>query len=365
MIHALKGVRYLHSSTVRRAELSVPVPWGEIRAQVWGPDHGRPVLCLHGWSDNSGTFNTLIPFLPKECRYVAVDLAGHGQSSHRAPGVFYSFPTYVMDIHRVVDALQWKKFSIIGHSMGGNIAGMVSDSVRTGCFILLLFEHNPCSVQTLAVLCGVKFILCFPQYSALYPEMVDAVVLLDSYGFLPTELKEVPKVMRQGFDELLQFEKKTAEKKTRVYTLQNAVERLMAANPTLSEKSVHILLERGAVQVEGGVVFSRDFRINLKNVVRISFEESLEMQSRIRASVLVVLAEDGFEKLFLDSEQKKFVSVLLQAYRDRNHSVVTVPGDHHIHLNNPEVVAPLVSDFLRTKVLSQSAAKTNEDTAKL
>ncbi|XP_076584029.1 serine hydrolase-like protein isoform X3 [Chaetodon auriga] len=328
MIHALKGVRYLHSSTVRRAvsELSVPVPWGEIRAQVWGPDHGRPVLCLHGWSDNSGTFNTLIPFLPKECRYVAVDLAGHGQSSHRAPGVFYSFPTYVMDIHRVVDALQWKKFSIIGHSMGGNIAGM---------------------------------------YSALYPEMVDAVVLLDSYGFLPTELKEVPKVMRQGFDELLQFEKKTAEKKTRVYTLQNAVERLMAANPTLSEKSVHILLERGAVQVEGGVVFSRDFRINLKNVVRISFEESLEMQSRIRASVLVVLAEDGFEKLFLDSEQKKFVSVLLQAYRDRNHSVVTVPGDHHIHLNNPEVVAPLVSDFLRTKVLSQSAAKTNEDTAKL
>ncbi|TMS22843.1 Serine hydrolase-like protein [Larimichthys crocea] len=25
-------------------------------------------------------------------------------------------------------------------------------------------------------------------FSALYPEMVDAVVLLDSYGFLPTEL---------------------------------------------------------------------------------------------------------------------------------------------------------------------------------
>lgn len=26
-----------------------------------------------------------------------------------------------------------------------------------------------------------------PQFSALYPEMVDAVVLLDSYGFLPTD----------------------------------------------------------------------------------------------------------------------------------------------------------------------------------
>lgn len=46
-------------------ELSVPVPWGEIRGKIWGPDHGHPVLCVHGWADNCGTFNTLIPLLPK------------------------------------------------------------------------------------------------------------------------------------------------------------------------------------------------------------------------------------------------------------------------------------------------------------
>ena len=47
------------------SELCVPVPWGEIRGKVWGPDHGRPVLCVHGWADNCGTFNNLIPLLPK------------------------------------------------------------------------------------------------------------------------------------------------------------------------------------------------------------------------------------------------------------------------------------------------------------
>lgn len=36
------------------------------------------------------------------------------------------------------------------------------------------------------------------------------------------------------------------------------------------------------------------------------------------------------------------------------HTVVTVPGNHHVHLNEPENVAPIVSDFLRTRVLSQS-----------
>lgn len=45
------------------SELSIPVPWGEIRGKAWG--HGHPVLCLHGWADNCGSFNTLIPFLPK------------------------------------------------------------------------------------------------------------------------------------------------------------------------------------------------------------------------------------------------------------------------------------------------------------
>ncbi|XP_049901430.1 serine hydrolase-like protein isoform X3 [Epinephelus moara] len=303
------------SSTVEQAvsELSVPVPWGEIRGKVWGPDHGYPVLCLHGWLDNCGTFKTLIPLLPKECRYVAVDLAGHGLSSHLPLGVLYGVTTHMVHVRRIVEGLQWKKFSIMGHSMGGNIAGM---------------------------------------FSALYPEMVDAVILLDSFGFIFTDSKNLSKAMRQGMDEMLQHEKKTEEKK-RVYTYEKAVERLSAANPTLSEQSVRILLERGLVQVEGGFVFSRDLRLNFKNIPCISPEQSLEMQSKIQASVLVVLGDKGFAATFPESNQQLPSSKLLKAYRDRNHTVVTVSGDHHVHLNDPEAVAPLVSDFLRNKVLSQ------------
>lgn len=45
--------------------------------------------------------------------------------------------------------------------------------------------------------------------------------------------------------------------------------------------------------------------------------------------------------------------------------IVTVPGDHHVHLNNPEVVAPAVSDFLKTKVLSQPPTQAASPNAKL
>nr|XP_057902539.1 serine hydrolase-like protein [Doryrhamphus excisus] len=314
MLRVLKNVRNLSTAAMTQTELSLPVPWGEIRGKIWGPNDGRPVLCLHGWADNCGSFNTLIPLLPKAFQYVAVDLPGHGLSSHRPPGVFYAFSSYVADIRRVVDALRWRRFSILAHSMGGNIAGM---------------------------------------FSALFPEMVEAVVLLDSYGFLPTDSKELSTVMRKGMEDMIEFEK-NPEKSERVYTYEKAVERLLAANPMLSEASARNLLERGLVQVEGGFVFSRDFRINLKNIARISLEQSLELQSRIQASILVVLADQGFEKIFAEADQKKFTSALLQGFRCQNHSVMTVQGGHHVHLNNPEVVAPMVSEFLHNKVLSSS-----------
>ncbi|TKS68081.1 Serine hydrolase-like protein [Collichthys lucidus] len=295
------------------AELSVPVPWGQIRGKVWGPDHGRPVLCVHGWADNCGAFKALIPLLPKEFRYVALDLPGHGLSSHRPPGVFYCFPAYVADVRRVADALRLRRFSIIGHSMGES---------------------------------------SLPQFTALYPDMVDALVLLDSFGFLPTDTEEVSRVMRQGMDEMLQFEKKTEEKR-RVYSYETAVQRLSAANPTLSERSVHVLLERGLLQTEGGFSSSCFIWCFQKNIVRLSLEQSLDLQSRIQASVLIVLAAGGSDRMLSEPAQNKFTSTLRQCLQDEKYTVATVPGDHHVHLNDPEAVAPFVSKFLRTKVLSR------------
>ncbi|XP_039469866.1 serine hydrolase-like protein isoform X3 [Oreochromis aureus] len=263
------------------SELSIPVPWGEIRGKAWGPEHGHPVLCLHGWADNCGSFNTLIPFLPKECRYVAVDMPGHGLSSHRPPGVFYSFPEYAADVRRVTESLSWTKFSIMGHSMGGNIAVM---------------------------------------FSALYPDMVDGIIVLDVFGFVPTDPKEIPRIMRQGMDEMLKYEKKAEEEKKRVYTYEKAVERLLAANPTLSERSVQMLLERGLTRVEGEVWHSVHIRLMCfmqKNIERITLEQSLEMQSMIQAPVLLILADKGFGPASRESSQK-LTSKLLQVYQERN-----------------------------------------------
>uniref|UniRef100_A0A668AQ16 Uncharacterized protein n=1 Tax=Myripristis murdjan TaxID=586833 RepID=A0A668AQ16_9TELE len=205
----------------------VPVPSGEIRGKIWGPDHGGPALCQRGWAVNCGTFNTPIPLPPE-----------------------------------------------------GN----------------LLWA------------------------------------------------REIPKVMRQEMDDMLRFEKKNEEKKWKVYTYEKAVERYCTI------PSAHILLERGLAQVEGARTMHLCFIFI-----------SLELQSRIHPEFLL-FSEGCFNRIFSEPDRKKFTSALVQGFWERNHTVVTVPGDHHVHLNSPEIVAPFVCDFLQSKVLSQPPSPADSQT---
>ncbi|KAH0616824.1 hypothetical protein JD844_028238 [Phrynosoma platyrhinos] len=83
------------------SELKFLVPWGHIAAKAWGSPQSRPVLCLHGWLDNANTFSKLIPLLPKDCYYMAIDFAGHGLSSHRPVGCPYYLIDHVSDVRRI------------------------------------------------------------------------------------------------------------------------------------------------------------------------------------------------------------------------------------------------------------------------
>lgn len=105
-------------------ELSIPVRYGEIQTQVWslpGDDittkDVERYIALHGWQDNCGTFDRLIPLLNKRMVIVAVDLPGHGRSSHFPPGFPYSDLGYAMDIKRIAAFVGWDSFSFLGEDL--------------------------------------------------------------------------------------------------------------------------------------------------------------------------------------------------------------------------------------------------------
>ena len=62
---------------------------GHITGKEWGSPSGEPWIALHGWLDNCGSFDTLLPHFPEDHRIIAIDMPGHGFSSHLPAGNLY------------------------------------------------------------------------------------------------------------------------------------------------------------------------------------------------------------------------------------------------------------------------------------
>lgn len=60
-------------------EIEIAVPWGHVAGKWYGDRNTQPVLTFHGWQDNAGTYDRLIPLLPKTLSYLCIDLPGHGR----------------------------------------------------------------------------------------------------------------------------------------------------------------------------------------------------------------------------------------------------------------------------------------------
>ena len=92
--------------------------WGERGAS-------RTVVCVHGLTRNAHDFDVLAAALSaRDCRVVAIDVAGRGRSDWLADPSRYEVPVYAGQLSRFLDLLGLHGVDWIGTSMGGLI-GMV------------------------------------------------------------------------------------------------------------------------------------------------------------------------------------------------------------------------------------------------
>lgn len=121
-------------------ELSIPLPSLTLRAQAWGDAALPPLLALHGWLDNAGSFALLAPLLADRWRVIALELPGHGHSDHLPAGVHYHFVDYIRCVLAAADALELQRFALLGHSLGAGIAALVAAAAPTRIERLHLIE---------------------------------------------------------------------------------------------------------------------------------------------------------------------------------------------------------------------------------
>lgn len=287
-------------------ELRIDVPFGALAAKVWGPADGKPVLALHGWLDSAASYDVLCPLLNSSLRIVALDFSGHGDSSHKPPGCHYNPLEYAIDVRRVVDHLNWDRFTLMGHSMGGTVALLFAG----------LFPDRVLSLVLLDV-------------------VVPMVVVTDSY---------VPSTLTHGINKFLQLEALSTSRSP-VYSMDDLMERLESASPgQLSEESKKVLLSRATRPVECGFVLKRDIRAKTSRTFVLPLEAQKAIVSRYRGDMLIFRATDGLSIKAL----KDLEAVFSRLYQKqcKRFEYVELKGGHYVHLNQPELLAPAINRFL-------------------
>ncbi len=103
----------------------------------WGS--GKPVVFVAGWSVGSDMWEyQLAPLAKQGLRCIAYDRRGHGRSDQ--PGRGYDFDTLADDLSAVLERLDLRDVTLVGHSMG------------CGEIVRYLSRHGSSRVKRIALL---------------------------------------------------------------------------------------------------------------------------------------------------------------------------------------------------------------------
>ena len=276
-------------------ETTIDLPHIRLATRVWGDESLPSLLALHGWLDNAATFDGLAPLICTHFHIVALDFPGHGRSGWRPAGTWYHYIDYVSDVIAVAYKLGWKRFSLLGHSLGGTVASV---------------------------------------FAACRPQSVDKLLLIEALGPITAPADDSLGQVRRGMDQRAAF-----EEKLRVFSREDEAIEIRGKVNGLSREAATALVNRGLKAVPGGFSWSSDPRLTLSTPLRYTEDQMLAVLRGIEAKTLLVLAQPEAPYLSREMIERRIEQV-------RDIAVHRLDGSHHLHLENPAPIAKLIGDFV-------------------
>ncbi|KAG5672034.1 hypothetical protein PVAND_002196 [Polypedilum vanderplanki] len=290
-------------------EVKIPLPFGHVAAKWWGDKNQKPFLMMHGWQDNAGTFDRLIPLLPKQYSYLAIDLPGHGKSSSVPHGTQYHFVDNLCTINHILKEYEWEKVSLISHSLGS------------------IFNF---------------------VFAAVFPKKVDFVVGIDALKPSVFETDKFITRMEDNIENFMLADKRNREQsEPPAYALEDMVEKLVkGTRESVTKECASYLLKRNikpSAKHPGKFYFARDSRLKFNYGPTFSQEQSIALAKRINMPYLFIKAKNSPYY-----ERKEHHMEVVEVLKNNNPNFVyeIVDATHHVHLTEPEKISGLINDFI-------------------
>ncbi len=264
---------------------SFDLPAYALCAREWGRAGGVPVIALHGWLDNAGSFDLLAPLLP-DCHLLVPDLAGHGQSGWRSADSSYAIWQDVADVINLADAMGWERFALLGHSRGAAIAMLTASA---------------------------------------FPERTTHLVMIEGGIPFPSEPEEAPETLAKSVAERARVAARTG----RVFsTSDEAVQERTRGLSQVSVAAARKLAERSLQEVPGGWQWRVDPRLKGASELKLTPAQIEAFVTRVRAPAMIVFAEDSpFSSWPIYRRMVPLFADLLE---------LRLPGSHHLHMEGGE-----------------------------
>lgn len=287
--------------------IKLATPDGYICGKWWGPQNIRPILCLHGWLDNCGAYDKLIPLLPKNYSFLIFDLPGHGLSSRYAPGMGYNYYDQIILIERIRKAYGWDKVSLMGHSLGS---------------------------------------MCCFYYSAVFPDKVDLFIALDN--FTPRDTNSTIK-MRLDMGRVLLEDDRVLSDDTEPpsYSYEQLLHKIVQGSTnSVDYESAKFLLTRSvkkSTKYPDKYYFNYDRRAKGLACPANNADDRREIIKYISCPVLFLIGRDSYMR------KNPFAPSLEEIVETKKNFFYHFgPGNHHFLLTHPEDYADKIIEFLLT-----------------
>lgn len=273
------------------------IPGLSIACKTWGNPNNPPIVALHGWLDNANSFDEIAKYLQDNYYFIAVDLPGHGHSSHLPQGCVYHFTDGIFTVVEIINALKLDKLHLLGHSMGACLGSLVA---------------------------GVA------------PERFLSLSLIEGLGPFSHPAETACKQLSNYLHYLSQKQLKKAKG-------YNKFEQAALARSVKGYVSLDIaksLCERGTHKENGVYYWRHDRRLLAPSPLQMTEPQVLSCLHEIKAKTYLIWASKGFA---FDSEKMK---ARIQAVKDIK--IERLEGGHHIHMEKPELISKLLTDFYQS-----------------